>query len=312
MDYLISRGNYEREASDMSPPGCRCFAGHFHRSGYPGPARPFDIRITAAALRIPFEGIQSSSGTASAFPSIRGEHSLSSRGLQSHPLPEMLATSPPPVRMAPGELLLKFRATSRTFQSRTGSGELSYLSNDLEKMQSDLGIRRIRPVFSLNLQARPQESGNPRLEAEEQRTERGRREGLQRWYLAGIDSDADPQETARRLMANPEIEMAEPVYEYRLAGQNGPQAGGLPDGTTDPRITNQWHHTYSKTWQAWQYLKDQGRNPGGSRDVVVAVIDTGVDYTTKNSWATCGPTAPKFPTTASTTTMTDSWMMSMA
>lgn len=30
--------------------------------------------------------------------------------------------------------------------------------------------------------------------------------------------------------------------------------------------------------EAWKYLKKQGKNPGGSPDVVVAIIDTGVDY----------------------------------
>ncbi|MBQ2252487.1 MAG: S8 family serine peptidase, partial [Clostridia bacterium] len=31
--------------------------------------------------------------------------------------------------------------------------------------------------------------------------------------------------------------------------------------------------------EGWDYLKKNGYNPGGSSDVVVAVIDTGVDYT---------------------------------
>jgi subtilisin family serine protease len=40
----------------------------------------------------------------------------------------------------------------------------------------------------------------------------------------------------------------------------------------------QWHLAAAKVPEARAYLISQGKDPGGSRDVVVAVIDTGVDY----------------------------------
>ena len=52
----------------------------------------------------------------------------------------------------------------------------------------------------------------------------------------------------------------------------------FPDSTTDPDYGRQWFHINAEVPEAWVYLKDNGVHPGGSRDVIVAVIDTGVDY----------------------------------
>lgn len=47
----------------------------------------------------------------------------------------------------------------------------------------------------------------------------------------------------------------------------------------DPLYGQQWHLPAVNAPQAlWDYLQSQGLPPGGSHDVIVAVIDTGVDY----------------------------------
>ncbi len=47
----------------------------------------------------------------------------------------------------------------------------------------------------------------------------------------------------------------------------------------DPLYAQQWHLAAANVPAAWQWLSDNGLPPGGNRDIVVAVIDTGVDYT---------------------------------
>ena len=78
----------------------------------------------------------------------------------------------------------------------------------------------------------------------------------------------------------------EPDYIRRpigfFASENTiPQASAISQlgGLTDPLYTQQWHLNAARVQEAWDYLESQGKPAGGSRDVVVAVIDTGVDFT---------------------------------
>jgi subtilisin family serine protease len=47
---------------------------------------------------------------------------------------------------------------------------------------------------------------------------------------------------------------------------------------TDPLVAQQWHLNAVNAPAAWQWLSDRSLPPGGARSIVVAVIDTGVDY----------------------------------
>jgi hypothetical protein len=94
---------------------------------------------------------------------------------------------------------------------------------------------------------------------------------LTRWFRAGVKGSHTVEQMVADLQDNPAVEVAEPDYVYKLTGV-------IPDSGTDPNYADQWHLNTVNAPQAWQYLEDQGLPPGGSSDVTVAVIDTGVDY----------------------------------
>ena len=107
-------------------------------------------------------------------------------------------------------------------------------------------------------------------------------------YFAAIDvhrcriaSPADARTTAERYAADPAVEYAEPNYIY--------QASAVPN---DPRFADLWAMQNTNdadidAVEAWDTQK-------GSRDVVVAIIDTGVDYNHEdlrdNMWRNPGET----------------------
>jgi subtilisin family serine protease len=153
-----------------------------------------------------------------------------------------------------------------------------------------------------------------------------RRDGVQvdlpdltRWYRvkaapaaqsAGMPAAAtnpaplDIPALVKELAASPGVELAEPDYVRKPIG--GPAETAMTAGAasaqaaapltalfdTDPRVGEQWHLDAAQVPAAWQHLADHGLPAGGSSDVVVAVIDTGVDYThpdlAANMWVNAG------------------------
>ncbi|MFA7052402.1 MAG: S8 family serine peptidase [Kiritimatiellia bacterium] len=104
------------------------------------------------------------------------------------------------------------------------------------------------------------------------------RDALFRWCRITLSDPSEATQALAGLSADPSVESAELVREWRLADVFDPPITGLPDGTTDPAIGQQWHLDSCRIQQAWNHLKSSGLYPGGRRDVVVAVIDSGVDY----------------------------------
>ena len=66
---------------------------------------------------------------------------------------------------------------------------------------------------------------------------------------------------------------AEPVYERKLS-----ITGPLVSELDDPKMGDQWHLDAARVKEAWAYLEENDLPAGGSESIVVAVIDTGVDY----------------------------------
>jgi len=69
------------------------------------------------------------------------------------------------------------------------------------------------------------------------------------------------------------VSEAEPVYERKIS-----ITGPLVSDLDDPKMDDQWHLEAAKVKEAWAYLESKGLPGGGDDSIVVAVIDTGVDY----------------------------------
>ncbi len=81
-------------------------------------------------------------------------------------------------------------------------------------------------------------------------------------YLVSDEGKHEPPETLRRLLEDENVLFAEPDYVWK-------KTGTVPD---DPRFGELWGLEKIAAPKAWSLAT-------GTRDIVVAVIDTGVDYT---------------------------------
>jgi gliding motility-associated-like protein len=131
-----------------------------------------------------------------------------------------------------------------------------------------------------------------------------RKAGLHLWYELNFDESADADEVATAYRNIGEIEQAGKVHRIKRIGHvapdgiTAPQTAPAPVATavTDPLFTRQWH--YHNTGQngatqgvdinlpeAWEYDM-------GSSEVIVAVVDGGIDYThpdlAGNMWSGIG------------------------
>ena len=82
-----------------------------------------------------------------------------------------------------------------------------------------------------------------------------------------------------------EVSVSEPVVERRI--------NGVPvSAINDTKYPDQWYLDAANVKQAWASLEAEGLPAGGSSDVVIAVIDSGVDYThpdlANNIWVNPG------------------------
>lgn len=83
-------------------------------------------------------------------------------------------------------------------------------------------------------------------------------------------SEADMPEVLARLQTDPRVETADPNYLYQLTQMPAEAAPAEDEFPNDPRFNEQWHMKMINVQQAWPLSV--------GRDVVTAVIDTGVAY----------------------------------
>ncbi len=203
----------------------------------------------------------------------------------------------PPTTVVPGELLVKLRdpdALNPTVDDPAGPVPASIgpvvETASLWTELSASRVRSIEPVFpSLVTEAAAYVASAETAEFDAERAD------LALWYRLELPNDADVEEAAAAFNGLPEVMIAEPNYEYRLAAQIDDPIFGIPDATTDPLYDDQWHHTNTKTPNAWLYLDEQGVYPGGDHSVVVAVLDSGVDYTHEDLAANMWVNADEIP-----------------
>ncbi|ABK18594.1 fervidolysin. Serine peptidase. MEROPS family S08A [Syntrophobacter fumaroxidans MPOB] len=182
---------------------------------------------------------------------------------------------------APDHVLIKMAASAKPPRDNVKGG----LSENaaLNRTLSAHGVERMEPVFR---NARAPKAGERILSSLGKSVPKP---DLTKWYRARISKSKkkkDIHALVDALSGQPGVEYVEPDYYRRPVGApiktpgtgHSNRLSSPPDGSTDPLYGQQWHLDAANIPLAWQWLEDQGFSPGGSRDIVVAVIDTGVDY----------------------------------
>ena len=96
-----------------------------------------------------------------------------------------------------------------------------------------------------------------------------------KWYSLELN---DSTKTVEMVQEFAELGIFDYVdYDYIMATDAEVEHVGVGNNPTYNHNQKKYFETH-KIQQGWEYLDKEGINPGGSADVVVAIIDTGVDY----------------------------------
>ncbi len=103
------------------------------------------------------------------------------------------------------------------------------------------------------------------------------------WYRATVSGTADVVTAVAEARLLDSVLVADFDYVYRAEAVNAipdtDENNALLDKVLEnAQVTDQWHLTSSAIQRAWRFLEANGSQAGGSSSVVIAVIDTGVDY----------------------------------
>ncbi|MDO6617637.1 S8 family serine peptidase [Shewanella sp. 6_MG-2023] len=161
-----------------------------------------------------------------------------------------------------GELLVKFAPV--VLQANTNS--LSAFSTSSVPFIQGVNLKQLyksndAQVYSLQKNSRLNAADPQKVKAQQEAS---------RWYRVKLDDAQQHEKILMQLATRDDVEYVEELQIRTLTA-----ALPLPN---DPQYNEQWHLSSTRTPEGWQWLSDQGFDPSGNRDVVVAVIDTGVDY----------------------------------
>ncbi len=195
-------------------------------------------------------------------------------------------------RIVPEQIAVKLKPTAQLLQVADPKDRKAKEADTFRELERKFAVRELKPAFrAARIEpcgAKKQPLGPRRVVDKDVKS----RDELKQWYRVTLGPGQDVAEAVKAFKGHPDVLVAEPVYEYRTQQVIPPPITGLPDGTTDPLIPGQWFLTGANVQQGWWYLKNQGRQPGGTNDVITAVIDTGVDYTHQdlagNMWVNSG------------------------
>ncbi len=93
------------------------------------------------------------------------------------------------------------------------------------------------------------------------------------WYAAKLNDASKTVETVNALRASAAFDAVD--YDYVMGADAEASAA---DVSGNPDFEKSKHFGPHGIQQGWTHLNDHDRHPGGSQDIIVAVIDTGVDY----------------------------------
>ena len=91
------------------------------------------------------------------------------------------------------------------------------------------------------------------------------------WHLLTLATGTDTVEAVEYLRQLGCFDQVD--YDYVMKAE-----AEVVDVSCNPDHDKDHHHDTHKVPDGWGHMADQDKNPGGSPDVIVAVIDTGVDY----------------------------------
>jgi len=176
---------------------------------------------------------------------------------------------------APGEVIVKLRTDSHDFYTQSYSQRKAKDGSVLTGLKSKYNLRDEEPVFKgLHKQL---ESGDFSLQEQQVKTaakfpKRARPEDAEKVDLLPIyvlKTDGDVLEACTELNKDPGVEYAEPNYIMEVQM--------VPD---DPyyHSSGSWGQDYDDLWGIKKIQCEQAWDMSQGEGVVVAVIDTGVDY----------------------------------
>ncbi len=166
--------------------------------------------------------------------------------------------------------------------------ELGLLAQQHERWYWQLDPNSAEYKAYMERAAREKGALQGRIKAQEQLVERLNRRSakasrpvpdLKNIYLLRVDPAADVRELARQLNGHPAVVYAQPNFMYRLNLAQLPNDTYVnPSGDGTSWSSGTWQQPYADLW-GWQKIKAHKAWPvNQGRDVLVAVVDTGVDY----------------------------------
>ena len=158
----------------------------------------------------------------------------------------------------------------RAFDS--GTATMQALPSQLARSLQSIGSESMEPLFPID----------PRFE------KRMRREGLDLWYIVRFDKQQDLRAAMQTLLAAPEVEYTEPVYQLSLpdakpVGVSDARPAGDPAAPfNDPLLPDQWHYNNTGKFSRSVAGADIGlfeawKKETGKPNVIVAITDGGID-----------------------------------
>jgi PKD repeat protein len=196
-----------------------------------------------------------------------------------------------------GIIRIKFNRTLENYLdhasfTKNAGGNIFFGISEIDQLNQQFGVTDVKQTFAAILQ-------------NSEFNDRHRLWGFHLWYDLVIPAGTDIRSMVMAYSSKAEIEISEPVYRKQLVSADlnlyqapVPASGtiGLSYVPNDPRYNEQWH--YNNTGQqagtpdadidlpeAWDITK-------GNNNVIVAVIDQGIEYThtdlTANMWPTNG------------------------